>query len=296
MKCLAISSSAFAENLSSNMQVPIQRLRKQGPAGATPAAKPPSRKRARQAAAGATALLGLFSFFVLAGPFAGISMLPVRTSLVSEGSMSPGTPSVARQGRVLTTVEDMLPLHTMQQTSVLHTSGPEPGLSWQANKTEPALLMPTDLEAQALALQQLKVKSRRRRLQMLGYAAAVRLWMNLRTSSICQVCCISSWAVSWWGSCLVLLAMQNAAPAALLGSYEAESQAQPGHLPGWRVLPGDSAALDGDLLSSSVGTPNTCRSAGIWTTLHAACAPRLRCAAFCSHAPAQSSSIQPLSA
>ena len=147
----------FIKNLSSHLQVPIQRLRRQGPAGATPAVKPPSRKRARQAAAGATALLGLFSFLVLAGPFAGITMLPVRTSLVPEGSMSPRTPSLARQGRVLTTVEDMLPLHTLEQTSVLHSSGPEPGHSWRVNETEPPLLMPTDLEAQAMALQQLKV-------------------------------------------------------------------------------------------------------------------------------------------
>ena len=157
--CSAISSSAIAKNLLSNMQVPIQRLRKQGPAGCTPAAKPPSRKRARQAAAGATALLGLFSFFVLAGPFAGITtMLPVRTSLVSEGSVSPGTPSLARQGRVLTTVGDMLPRHAMEQTSVLHSSGPDPGHTWRGNETEPALLMPTDLAAQEQALQQLKVR------------------------------------------------------------------------------------------------------------------------------------------
>ena len=147
--------------------MPILRLRQQRPAGATTAAKPPSRKRARQAAAGATALLGLFSFFVLAGPFAGITMLPLRTGLVSEeGGMSPHTPSLARQGRVLTTVEDMLPLHPTEQTSVLHSSGPEPGHSWRVNETEPALLMPTDLEAQAMALQQLKVSSCRRRLQL----------------------------------------------------------------------------------------------------------------------------------
>ena len=97
---------------------------------------------------------------------------------------------------------------------------------------------------------------------MSGSAAAVRLCMGLHDSSSCLVWCISSRAVSWWGSRLVLLVVQNAAPAALLGSYEAESQAQPGHLPGWRMLPGDSSALDGDLISSSVGTPNTCRSAG----------------------------------
>ena len=45
----------------------------------------------------------------------------------------------------------------MEQTSMLRSSGPEPGHSWRVNETEPALLMPTDLAAQEQALQQLKV-------------------------------------------------------------------------------------------------------------------------------------------
>lgn len=185
------------QEMSSNMQVPIQRLRKQGPAGGTPAAKPPSRKRARQAAAGATALLGLFSFFVLAGPFAGITMLPVRTSLVSEGSMSPLAPSLARQGRVLTTAEDMLPLHTMAQTSMLHSSGPEPSHIWRLNETEPVVLMPTDLEAQDMALQQLKV----------GFEVA--LHAGCRCQGLLQPCASGSVCVThpsaWSAVCLASL-------------------------------------------------------------------------------------------